>query len=95
MAKDARAGMPLERARDVANLLQQRSRPLIPLANHPLALLACEEWSPIWAERKLNRLRELAKPVQSATNATLDPGAWLGCLGSPYPEPTWLIGLPW
>ena len=51
----------LERAREVAKLLQQRSRPLIPLADHPLALLACEEWSPAWAERTLDHVRELGR----------------------------------
>lgn len=72
----------LERAREVANLLQQRSRPLIPLVDHPLALLACEEWSPIWAERAMERLRELGRLAQSASEAAQDLRHWLHCPGS-------------
>ena len=72
----------LERAREVAKLLQQRSRPLLPLAGHPLALLACEEWSPNWAERTLDHLRELSKLAQSAADATQELRAWLHCPGS-------------
>ena len=58
----------LERAREVAKLLQQRSRPLIPLADHALALLACEEWSPAWAERTLDHVRKLGALAQSAAD---------------------------
>jgi len=38
----------LEKAREVAHLIHERSRPLIPLANHPLTSLHCEDWSPDW-----------------------------------------------
>ncbi len=67
----------LERARDVARLLQQRSRPLIPLADHPLALLGCEEWSPAWAERTLDRVRELSRLTQAAMDAFRDLRTWI------------------
>ena len=72
----------LERAREVAKLLQQRSRPLVPLAGYPLALLACEEWSPNWAERTLDHLRELGKLAQSAADATRELRTWLHCPGA-------------
>lgn len=73
----------LERAREVAKLLQQRSRPLIPLANHPLSLLGCEEWSPAWADRVLARIRELSPLIKTAANATTELRTWLRC-----PSPT-------
>ena len=72
----------LERARQVANLLQQRSRPLAPLADHPLALLAGEEWSPAWAERALDRVRELGIRTQPAMTAVQELRSWLQCPGS-------------
>jgi very-short-patch-repair endonuclease len=72
----------LERAREVAKLLQQRSRPLVPLADHPLALLACEEWSPAWAERTLEHVRKLGALTQSAADATRELHAWLHCPSS-------------
>jgi len=72
----------LERARQVANLMQQRSRPLAPLADHPLALLACEEWSPAWAERALDRVRELGTLTQPAATAIQELRSGLQCPGS-------------
>ena len=72
----------LERAREVVKLLQQRSRPLVPLADHPLALIACEEWSPAWAERTLDRIRELGTLTQAAADATHELRTWLHCPGS-------------
>jgi very-short-patch-repair endonuclease len=72
----------LERAREVAKLLQQRSRPLIPMADHSLALLACEEWSPIWAERTLEQVRNLGILAQSAAEATRELHIWFGCQNS-------------
>ena len=72
----------LERAREVAKLLQQRSRPLLPLADHPLALLACEEWAPAWAERTLDHVRKFGTFAQSAADATRELRTWLHCPGS-------------
>ena len=72
----------LERAREVAKLLQQRSRPLVPLADHPLALLACNEWSPAWADRTLDRVHKLGALTQSTTDATRELRTWLRCPGS-------------
>ena len=72
----------LERAREVAKLLQQRSRPLIPLADHPLALLGCEEWSPAWAERTLDHVHKLGALAQSAADATRELRTWLHCPAS-------------
>jgi very-short-patch-repair endonuclease len=69
----------LDRAREVAGLLQQRSRPFMPLAGHPLTLLACEDWSPAWADRMPDRMREIGKQIESATAALNDLRAWLHC----------------
>ncbi|MDB6066700.1 MAG: hypothetical protein JWR26_2908 [Pedosphaera sp.] len=67
----------LERAREIAHLLQERSRPLIPLADHPLAALNCEDWSPAWAERTLDRMRELGILTKNAAEAAHDLRKWL------------------
>jgi len=67
----------LNRTRQVARLLHQRSRPLIPLADHPLALLACEEWSPAWAESALDHVRELNTLAESASTAAAELRSWL------------------
>jgi very-short-patch-repair endonuclease len=72
----------LEHAHEVARLLQQRSRPLVPLADHPLALLACDEWSPAWAERAFDRVCGLGAFIQAATDATRELRTWLHCPGS-------------
>jgi very-short-patch-repair endonuclease len=69
----------LERARELARCLQERSRQLQPLADHPLAPLNCEDWSPAWAERALDHVRELAMLTQSAREAALELRKWLGC----------------
>lgn len=69
----------LERAREVAKLLQQRSRPLIPLTDHPLSLLGCDGWTPAWADRVLVRIRELGPLVKSAVDTTTKLRAWLRC----------------
>ncbi len=71
----------LERAREVARLLQERSRPLVPLADHPLSPFACQEWSPAWAERTFDRVRELGALTHLALDATRELRKWLGCLG--------------
>lgn len=71
----------LEEARLLSRLLQERSRPLIPLAEHPLAPLACEAWSPAWAERTLDRIRELDDLAKAAIEATHEFRTWLRCTG--------------
>lgn len=67
----------LEQARQVAKLLQQRSRPVLPLAQHPLELLGCEDWSPVWAERTLNQVAELQSLVGSAIIVLNELCVWL------------------
>ena len=67
----------LDRARELARLLQERSRPLVPLAEHPLAPLACEEWSPGWAERTLERVVELGEVSRATIDATRDLLDWM------------------
>ncbi len=73
----------IERARELARLMQERSRPLVPLVDHPLAPLACEAWTPAWAERALDRMRELGALVQSAIDATNDLRAWMHGASAP------------
>lgn len=67
----------LERTRQVASLLQQRSRSLLPLADHPLSLLACQEWSPSWAERTLDQIAALNQWAKEAMTAATEYRAWL------------------
>ncbi len=71
----------LEGARLLSRLLQERSRSLVPLADHALASLACEEWSPSWAERTLDRIRELGGLTTTALGATRELRTWLHCSG--------------
>ena len=67
----------LGRAREVAKLMQDRSRPLMPLANHTLAPLACEEWAPGWAERTLDLNTEFAGRCQEVSLASRDLLEWM------------------
>lgn len=67
----------LGRAREVAKLMQDRTRPLMPLANHTLAPLACEEWSPGWAERTLDLNTEFAGRCQELSLASRDLLEWM------------------
>jgi very-short-patch-repair endonuclease len=67
----------LERARELARLLQERSRPLVPLAEHALAPLACEDWSPGWAERTLDLAGELGAKSRSAIEASRELLGWM------------------
>lgn len=69
--------LKLEETRRLARHLQERSRAVMPLQDHALALLACEEWSPAWAERTLDRIRNLAAQIQTAADATRDLRTWL------------------
>lgn len=66
-----------ERAREIARLLQERSRPLIPLVDHALAPLHCEDWSPALAERMLDRIRELGVLAKNTAEAARDLRKWL------------------
>lgn len=67
----------LDETRQLARQLQERARAVMPLHEHALAPLACEEWSPSWAERALEHIRALAAQVQKASEATHDLRAWL------------------
>lgn len=67
----------LDRARQVSRLVQERSRPLMPLANHTLAPLACAEWSPAWAERTLDLNTEFAGRCQDVSLASRDLLKWM------------------
>jgi very-short-patch-repair endonuclease len=72
----------LDGARLLSRLMQERSRPLGPLADHNLAPLGCEEWSPAWAERTLDRIRQLGSLATNALTAAHELRAWLKCTGS-------------
>lgn len=67
----------LEETRHLARLLQDRAREVLPRHDHPLAPLACEEWSPAWAERALERFRDLAALLAQTTQATQELRTWL------------------
>lgn len=67
----------LDRARQVAKLMQERTRPLMPLANHTLAPLACEEWSPGWEERTLDLNTTFAERCQELSLASRDLLKWM------------------
>lgn len=67
----------LDRARELARLLQERSRPLAPLVDHDLSPLACEDWSPSWAEKTLALTAELETKTRSAVDATHELLDWM------------------
>lgn len=69
----------LDETRQLARQLQERSRAAMPLHDHALAPLACEEWSPAWAERALDRVRELSAHATTALEATRELRTWLRC----------------
>ena len=73
------SGETLAQARETAKLLQERSRILIPLAGHPLALLACEGWTPSWAENVRIQLCEVGDHAQRLETAYGDLRQWLHC----------------
>jgi very-short-patch-repair endonuclease len=67
----------LEQARQLAKLMQERSRSLMPLADHALTPLECEDWSPGWAERceELNAL--LLEHCRGAVESTQELTKWM------------------
>lgn len=69
----------LMQGRETARLLQERSRVLMPLVGHPLEWLACEEWTPGWAESVLSQLRQLGHQVQRLGAAYVEVCQWLHC----------------
>jgi len=69
----------LDETRLLARQLQERSRAVMPLHDHALKPLAGQEWSPIWAERTLGHIRELAVKARAAADATRDLRTWLRC----------------
>ena len=72
----------LEETRLLARRMQERSRPLVPLADHPLAALACDEWSPMWAEQTLERVQELGNLTRKTSAATQDLREWMHASGT-------------
>lgn len=66
----------LQHARELCRRLEERSRPLQPLAHHPLALVARDEWTPAWAERALAGLQVLAGVLPRTIEAARELQAW-------------------
>jgi very-short-patch-repair endonuclease len=71
----------LDNARLLARQLQERSRAGMPLHDHPLAPLACEEWLPTWAERTPELIRALVAQASVTAEATHELRTWLRCPG--------------
>jgi len=69
----------LDETRQLARQLQERSRAVMPLHDHVLTPLACEEWSPAWAERTLVRIAELATHTTAAQETARELRTWLRC----------------
>lgn len=67
----------LDRSREVARLLQERARPLMPLADHLLAPLECNEWSPAWAEQCAELNAALIRQCHVTTESIRALTAWL------------------
>lgn len=75
------SAVELDNTRLLARQLQERSRAVMPLHDHPLAPLACEEWSPTWAERMPVLIRALAEQATITATATQELRTWLRCPG--------------
>lgn len=67
----------LHSARETARQLQGRSAGLRPLASHPLACLACSEWSPPWAERALQSAVHLSALAARTRTVWQEYAGWL------------------
>ncbi|RYD38644.1 MAG: DUF4011 domain-containing protein [Verrucomicrobiaceae bacterium] len=73
----------LDQARQLCHVLRERSRPLIPLTEHPLSPLAWADWSPNWAEATLGRIEELKTKALAARSASAGLRDWLQFPGAP------------
>jgi len=71
------SAVELERSRDVSRLMQERTRELMPLAGHPLTLLACEDWTPAWAEQASVEVQELIEVTRAAIREARDLCGWM------------------
>ncbi len=69
----------LEEARDLCRRLQERARAVMPLHDHPLTPVACEEWSPAWQQRVPGLADALRECAAAAAAATSDLTSWLRC----------------
>lgn len=67
----------LERARELARLIQERVQPLGKLDENPLAEIGRKDWSPAWSERMLERVSELAPLVEDAEKAANELRIWM------------------
>jgi very-short-patch-repair endonuclease len=68
----------LERMRDAARLIQERTRAFLPLAAQPLAAIGFESWTPTWAEQTASNLHALGSVSKLAVESTRDLMSWLG-----------------
>lgn len=73
----------LAELRDLAGQLQERARAVLPLQDHPLTLVECDEWSPAWAEKTHALLDELAAHTTAALEAAGRLRTWLRCPDQP------------
>ena len=71
----------LDEMRLLSRQLQERSRVVMPLHDHALAPLACEDWSPAWADRMLDRIQDMTARSEKAIAATSELRKWLRCPG--------------
>lgn len=78
----------LDRARQVARLMQERSRSLRPLADHALGPLECEDWSPLWADRCVEMNAALVEQCNTTMEAVRELSAWMQ-----YPRSLTRVGL--
>lgn len=69
----------LDEARRISRNLQSRSQPLLPLADHPLAPVAHDDWAPDWEERTVALGKALIRETNAASAATHEVLAWLQC----------------
>lgn len=68
----------LNNAREIAHLLQERSKPLQPLADHPMAPISFSDWSPRWADSCLELMQPLRGLAHEAAERLRDVRNWLG-----------------
>ncbi len=76
----------LEETRLLARRLQDWARTVLPLHDHALSPIACEDWSPAWAERAQDRIHDLAAKAQTAHDATRELCTWLRLPEGPVPK---------
>ncbi len=67
----------MESYRKLAHLMQERNRLLAPVSAHPLGPIQWEEWTPSWADRTFEAMKELDEVVGAVLQASKDLRGWL------------------